>query len=97
MTACESSGYTGASFSHTGEPSFRSVTLPILLWLSSSMLATLLNNIPASERYPLPVNRHWCCFSLQGFDQTPKKGPFSVLFLSLTLICVSPHIGKRLR
>lgn len=49
-----------------------------------------------SKLFPLPVNRRWC-WLLRRVWPDPKTGPFSVPFLSVTLICISPHIGKLLR
>lgn len=68
--------------------------------LSSLDVSNLINNILfsadvriiSSPRQQMLV----LCFFFGGFDQTQKKGPFSVPFfsLSVTLICISPHIGK---
>lgn len=111
MTACESSGYTGASFSITTTVlQIRHIIYTDFFSSSSSSLslmwATFINNIlffladvkiissPRQQMLVLLFQRRvW---------PDPKKGPFSVLFslslsLSVTLICISPHIGKLLR
>lgn len=91
MTACESSGYTGASFS------IPAVTLYSVYLRSCLDVSNLINNM-LSKWFPLPVHRCWGFFAgvfFGGFDQTQKKAPLSVLFLSV--ICISPHIGKLLR
>lgn len=98
MTACESSGYTGASFSNTTVFQIRHIIhrfLEVVVVDVSNLIYIILFSadvkIVSSPRQQMLV----LAFS-EGLTR-PKKGPFSVPFLSVTLICISPHIGKLLR
>lgn len=79
MTACESSGYTGASVSITLSP-------PFLGRLVVVGVSNLIGNIPRfrsmSNVFPLPVNRCWCwLFFLKDStraENRPLLRPFSL-------------------
>lgn len=91
MTACESSGYTGASFSITTRQEYT-----VFLGAGGVVINNILflAEIISSPRPQMLV----LCFFSEGLTRPQKKrGPFFVLFLSVTLICISPHIGKQRR
>lgn len=104
MTACESSGYTGASFSITTVFQIRHIIYTVFFgegrWVVVVDVSNLINNILFLADVKIissPRQQMLVLAFFGGFDQTQKRGPFSVLFLCVTLICISPHIGKLLR
>lgn len=91
MTACKSQGYTGVLLLCNNLRS-KAVTSSDVLW---RLRAILIDNILIFGRrqhdFLSPANRCW--FSLfQRVWSDPTTGPVSVPFLSVSLICISPHI-----
>lgn len=97
MTACESSGFTGASsLDHKSSHIIHRISAGCRRWCLATFI---INNILfLADVKMISSPRQNRCWLLALFCRRvwpdPKKGPFSVLFLSVTLICVSPHIGK---
>lgn len=93
MTACESSGYTGASFLYHSRHIIHRFLEVVVVGVSN-----LISNIPGFSRcqndFLSPSTDAGAGF-FGGFDQKEAPSP-SLFSLSLTLICISPHIGKLL-
>lgn len=94
MTACKSQGYTGVLLLCNNLRS-KAVTSSDVLW---RLQAILIDNILIFGRrqhdFLSPANRCW--FRLfQRVWSDPTTGPVSVPFLSVSLICISPHIEGR--
>lgn len=95
MTACKSQGYTGGLLLCNNLRS-KAVTSSDVLW---RLQAILIDNILILGRrqhdFLSPANRCWFCL-FQRVWSDPTTGPVSVPFLSVSLICISPHIeGKK--